>query len=138
MNLRTIDTDICIYFMEGRYPSVADHFAETPVDELAIPAIVIAELRFGAVKSARASANLARLDAFLAPFRQLPFDASCAAQFAEAKLFLQRRGRIIGAMDLLIAATALANDATVVTNNVEEFSRVPGLRVENWTIPTGS
>jgi tRNA(fMet)-specific endonuclease VapC len=135
VNLVTLDTDICIYFMEGQYPSVAERMSEVPLDQLAISTIVIAELRFGMVKSARAPANIQRLHAFLVPFRTLAFDASCSAQFATAKLFLQRSGRMIGAMDLLIAATALANDATVVTNNVEEFSRVRGLRVENWTIP---
>jgi tRNA(fMet)-specific endonuclease VapC len=131
----TFDTDMCIYLMEGRYPQVAERLSDVPLDRLALSAIVVAELRFGALKSERPAANLARLDAFIAPFRLLLFDTACATHFAEAKLFLQRRGKLIGPMDLLIAATALANEATVVTNNVKEFSRVPGLRVENWTIP---
>ena len=73
------------------------------------------------------------LETFLAPFQVLPFDVEAASRYVDARLALEQAGRPIGERDLVIAATALAHDLTVITNNTREFGRVPGLRVEDWS-----
>ncbi len=131
-----LDTDTCIYLLNGTVPEAVERLRATPVEELGLAAITVAELAFGAERSSRREANLQRVAQFVAPFRVLPFDLSCAPWFASTKSHLARNGTPIGSMDLLIAAVALANGATLVTNNQREFRRVPGLLVENWTTST--
>ncbi len=130
-----LDTDICIYFMEGRAAHVRSRIRRTPAPELGIPAIATAELRYGAVHSGRRISNSERLTSFLESLHVYPFDDEAARHFADLKHALVSAGTPIGPMDMLIAATALANDAILVTNNTREFSRVPGLRLENWLEP---
>jgi tRNA(fMet)-specific endonuclease VapC len=79
--------------------------------------------------------NTQRLDLWLRTFIIVPFSESAAASYAEIKLDLATQGRIIGPMDMLIAATALAGGHTLVTNNTREYSRIPGLALENWANP---
>ncbi len=128
-----LDTDSCVYYLEGRSPELLDRLKETPWDDLGVTAITAGELRYGAFHSARPKANLARAEAFLSPLTKVPFDDQSAGHYARIKQTLSAVGRPIGGFDMLIAATVLANDATLITNNVREFSRVPGLRVENWS-----
>ncbi len=130
-----LDTNSCIYWMEGRSGQLFARASVIPPTDIVIPSVVAAELRFGMEKSARPEANHARLDAFLHSFAPLPLDHAGAEHFARIKWHLWQTGRLIGPMDMLIAATALAHDAILVTNNTDEFSRVPGLRIEDWTIP---
>ena len=100
---------------------------------VAISAITVAELNFGAWSS-RHPAELASTQQAIAPFDKLPFDAdACAKQYGRVRHLLESSGKPIGSFDLLIAAHGLALDATLVTNNVSEFSRVPGLICEDWT-----
>ena len=131
--LLVLDTNICIYLLNGRMPQVERRLRETPADRLATTVITAAELRYGAFRSARRTSNLARVEAFLAPLPILPFDHEASYAFARVKAALASTGSLIGPMDLLIAATALAHGAIVVTNNEDEFRRVNGLHVENWT-----
>lgn len=84
--------------------------------------------------SARPVENLLRLNALLDPLTIVPFDDTAATAYADLRRELTRSGTLIGPLDMLIAAVALANNATLITNNVREFARVPGLRVENWAI----
>ena len=135
MTLVLLDTNICIYLMEGRSAPAAARLSDLPTGDIGVPAIAVAELRYAAVHSGRPETNLRRLNAFLAPLTLVPFDEQATHTYAGLKDTLVRAGTPIGPMDMLIAATALANDAILVTNNVREFSRVPGLRVENWSEP---
>lgn len=127
-----IDTDTCIYLLRGKAPGVVERLRETPRDELGTTAFTVAELRFGALRSARPRENLLRVEKFVAPLIRVPFDDLAALHFALIKANLSDIGQLIGPMDMLIAATTLAVKATLVTNNVGEFRRIASLRVENW------
>lgn len=99
-----------------------------------LPAIVLFELRFGIANSARRAANEQLLDAFLsAPIETPAFDAGDASEAADIRLFLRRRGTPIGPYDILIAAQARRRGAALVTANLREFRRVPGLLVQDWS-----
>jgi tRNA(fMet)-specific endonuclease VapC len=126
-----LDTNTCVYALklQGR---VVERLRDHPPDDLGVTIITVAELWFGAHKSARPSVTRREIDAFLEPFEVLPFDREAAEVYARSRLALERRGRPIGERDLLIASIALARGLTVVTRNVSEFGRVPGLKMENW------
>lgn len=93
--------------------------------------VVACELRFGAMKKGSSELST-RIDELLASFNVLPLDREADRHYAEIRTHLSRTGRFIGSNDLLIAAHTLALDLTLVTANVDEFSRVPGLFIENW------
>jgi tRNA(fMet)-specific endonuclease VapC len=126
-----LDTNTCIYALkrEGR---VVERLRKHTPDDLAITIITVAELWFGASKSARPADTRREMDAFLEPLELLPFDREAAEAYARSRLALERTGRPIGERDLLIASIALARGLAVVTHNVSEFGRVPGLRIEDW------
>lgn len=130
--MKVLDTNVCIAFLNGTDPSVRDRLRMLPPDELALCSIVKAELLYGARRSAHVDENLDKLQRFFEPFASLPFDDEAAARYGLLRAQLSAAGTPIGGNDLLIAATALANDATLVTRNTREFRRVPGLRVESW------
>jgi tRNA(fMet)-specific endonuclease VapC len=130
-----LDTDTCIYAIKQRSESVVARLRTTAGDDLAVSSATVAELRYGAIRSAKPRENAERLERFLLPLRKLAFDDRAAGHFAVLKHHLTRTGQPIGAMDMVIAATVLAADATLVTNNIREFGRVPGLKIENWTQP---
>ena len=98
-----------------------------------ISSITVAELEYGVRKSSFAEKNMQALLRFLLPFIILPFDASAASEYGIVRSYLQKRGEIIGPMDMLIAAHAKAENMTIVTNNTGEFSRVPDLKIEDWS-----
>ena len=127
-----LDTDVCIELQRGRSPRAAAQLAEVEPGDVTITIVSLAELHYGASKSARPESALTSLIAFLQPFEILPLTTQAAISYGGLKAFLARRGNLIGSMDILIAAIALENDAILVTNNVRDFSRVPGLRIENW------
>jgi tRNA(fMet)-specific endonuclease VapC len=95
----------------------------------------VAELRFGIAAGQRRTLNVAKLELFLASFEVVPFDDRAAAAYGPLRALLQAKGTPIGPLDTLIAAHALALHATLVTNNVREFARVPALVMENWLEP---
>lgn len=97
-----------------------------------ITTITLAELWFGAHKSARSLAVKREVDGFLEPFDVLPFDREAADTYARVRFDLERIGRPIGERDMLIASIALARNLTVVTHNLGEFNRVPSLKTEDW------
>ncbi len=135
-----LDTDICIYLLNQRpgFEAILRRLDGRQQGEVALSAITLAELRFGIAASQRRDVNLAKLELFLAAFEIAPFDASAAIAYGSLRARLQALGTPIGPLDTLIAAHALALGATVVTNNVREFGRVPGLTVENWLDAMGS
>lgn len=126
-----LDTNICIYIINQKPPAVLERFKKFATGEIAISSVVAAELAFGVEKTSSAR-NKEALNLFLAPLSILPFDAGCIWTYASLRAQLEKTGRSIGALDTMIAAQALAMDLPLVTNNQKEFSRVPGLRLENW------
>ena len=127
-----LDTNICIYIINRRPAGVFRHFAGLHAGEVAISSITGGELHFGVAKSG-SQRNLQALEKFLAPLDVLPFDDAAMREYGRLRHYLEGKGTSIGALDTLIAAHALALDTVLVTNNLREFKRVPGLRLENWT-----
>lgn len=126
-----LDTDVCIEVLRRREPE-SSRVRECSPDDLAVSAMTVAELRFGALKSSDPKRSLGAVEAFLsAPIEVLPFDQEAAKQHAEVRLAL--RSQPIGERDLVIAATARAGDLTVVTRNRRHFERVSNLTVEDWS-----
>lgn len=130
-----LDSNACIRILNGSSPAVAARLQATKPSEVRLCAVVKAELVYGARKSARVEDNLQLLERFFAPFVSLPFDDRCAEEAGLIRLDLERSGRPIGPNDLLIAATARAYDLALVTHNLREFGRVPGLRIDDWERP---
>ena len=130
-----LDTNICIYIINRRPMEVFDRFEGLKVGQVAISSITGAELSSGVHKSG-SSRNRQALDKFLAPLDILSFDEAAMRAYGSLRSHLEGQGTPIGSMDMLIAAHALALDATLVTNNTREFHRVPGLALENW-VDTG-
>ncbi|WP_347249405.1 type II toxin-antitoxin system VapC family toxin [Zoogloea sp.] len=126
-----LDTNICIYIINRKPPEVFGHFDGLSVGEIAISSITGAELTSGVAKSG-SPRNQQALDKFLAPLDILAFDAMAMQQYGRLRTQLEKQGTPIGPLDTLIAAHALALGCTLVTNNLREFERVPGLSLENW------
>jgi tRNA(fMet)-specific endonuclease VapC len=128
-----LDSNTISYYFRGDTAVVARLQALQP-GEVGVPAIVVYELRYGLMRLPEAAAQ-PRLDALarlLRPVQVLPFDAECATQAAQLRVALEAAGTPIGPHDVLIAATALRHQAPLVTRNVREFGRVPGLQCVNW------
>lgn len=126
-----LDTNICIYVINARPPHVLERFRREAIGDIGISAITAAELAYGVAKSGSAR-NRAALEKFLALLEIAAFDADACWRYGYIRTELELRGHPIGSLDTLIAAHALVLDATLVTNNMAEFSRVQGLRAENW------
>ena len=127
-----LDTNICIYIINARPPSVLQRFTSFAVGDIGLSAITLAELAYGATKSAQPRRNREALQQFIAPLEVAAFDAEATSVDGRIRTTLERRGTPIGAMDLLIAAHAVSLGLTLITNNKREFERVAGLRIENW------
>jgi len=128
-----LDTNICIYVINEKPERVLRKFEQFPVSEFGISSITHAELQYGVVKSKNRIKNQNALDQFLLPLTILPFDGQKVAErYGEIRVFLESAGKKIGPLDTLIAAHALALDLTIVSNNIKEFARIPGLKCENW------
>ena len=127
-----LDSNVCIHLLNKRHVKIEQNFRSHSPAEIALCSIVKAELLFGARHSQRVSANLQRLKQFFAPLASLPFDDRCAEEYAQIRVDLIAQGKIIGPNDMLIAAISRAHDATLVTHNIGEFSRIVGLRFEDW------
>ena len=128
--MHLLDTDTTIDDLNRRPVVVTQRLEALPSGEARLSAITLAELVFGAMNSDFPERNLRSLVAVIETFQPVPFDAAAAERYGELRAYLRRLGQPIGDHDMLIAATALAHDATLVTNNEREFRRVPGLRLE--------
>jgi tRNA(fMet)-specific endonuclease VapC len=126
-----LDTNTLIHFFKG-VGRVKDRLLATPPGEVAIPAVVLYELEIGIAQSRQPSKRRAHLEALVSVVTILSFDAACAKCAADVDTALRRKGTPIGPMDTLIAGTALAHQATLVTHNLGEFRRVPGLKLVDW------
>ncbi len=127
-----LDSCTCIDFMRGKLPTGYEVMKASDPKLFGIPTIVEAELRTGVLKSKKPKTNRLLLESFLAPFRIIPFDSRCAIEYARIRASLEAAGQKIGPNDTLIAATAVANGAVLVTNNTREFERIEGLDLESW------
>jgi tRNA(fMet)-specific endonuclease VapC len=130
---RTLDTNICSYILRRHPASMIERFAGLDRTQLWLSAVVAAELRFGAVKLASPRFSAA-VEAWLAGFDLRPWPVEATHHYAQMRAALERAGQPVGAMDMMIAAHAMAEDSVVVTNNAREFHRVPGLAVEEWAL----
>jgi tRNA(fMet)-specific endonuclease VapC len=127
-----LDTNACVDYLTGRYPRVVARIQGSSPEDLCLTSVVVAELRYGADHSARRRTNHARIDALLDEIECLDFDLRAAAIYGRVRAGLERVGTPIGPNDMLIAAHALSRGLSVVTDNVREFARVKGLKVEDW------
>lgn len=132
-----LDTDICIYVINERPAPVLQAFLSHQAMGLGLSSVTAGELYYGVARTG-SQRNLRALRDFLAPLEVAPFDVTAAEVFGSMRAWLTSQGTPIGPYDTQIAAHAMALGVTLVTNNTREFSRVPGLRVENWaTGPKG-
>lgn len=127
-----LDTNICIGYLNGKDETIHQKLSSLSSGDATLCSIVKAELLFGARHSVHIETNLQRLQQFFRIYPSVPFDDLAGEQYGIIRASLKRSGQMIGSNDLLIAAIALARDLIVVTRNVTEFSRVPGLRLEVW------
>ncbi len=130
---RTLDTNICSYILRRHPQGMIERFAALDREQVWLSAIAAAELRFGAAKLGVPRFQAA-VEAWLAGFDVRPWPQEATVQYAQVRAALQRAGKPIGGMDLMIAAHALAEDSVLITNNAREFHRVPGLAVEEWAM----
>lgn len=127
-----LDTNICIYIIKHKPREAIERFNTLQPSDIAISAITVSELEYGAQKSQRPQQNAAALQQFLIPLEVLAFDQQAARIYGMIRANLERQGQVIGSLDMLIAAQAISEGVTLVTNNLGEFSRIPNLPLENW------
>ncbi|HOT46591.1 MAG TPA: type II toxin-antitoxin system VapC family toxin [Spirochaetota bacterium] len=129
-----LDTNICIYIIKEKPAPVLKVLKKKIKDSIGVSSITVAELQYGVEKSGWIEKNRVALLEFLSIFTIIHFDDKDAVEFGKIKAHLEREGRIIGPMDLLISAHARSKNMTLVTNNMEEFGRINGLKLENWAL----
>jgi tRNA(fMet)-specific endonuclease VapC len=129
-----VDTDICIYTIKRKPVSVLRKLEECQPGSVVMSVITFAELINGAKKSRYVEENLQKLTALSEVIDVLTFDVDAAMAYGDVRSGLEKRGLTIGGNDLFIAAHALSLNLTLVTNNQREFSRVKGLKIENWVV----
>lgn len=127
-----LDTDTCIYLIRTKPPGVLRRFEEYSVGDIGVSSVTAAELHFGTRRSRRPAQNEQALTQFLLPLTVAGFNDYAASTYGHVRAALEKAGTPIGPLDTLIAAHALSLGVTLVTNNVREFSRVPGLKLDNW------
>lgn len=128
-----LDTDVCIYLINKRPSSVLAKLHACRAGDVGVSAVTVAELRYGASKSQRSRQNHEALDLFLAPLEMTAFDESAAIAYGEIRAQLEKAGDPIGPLDMLIAGQAKSLNVVLVTNNVREFRKVKGLKIEAWS-----
>ena len=129
-----LDTDMCIFMINRRpgYEGILSRMDGLRYGDVLLSTITLAELRYGVAKSRKQEKNLERLERFLARFEERDFDEGASRAYGSIKTQLEATGKPIGPLDTLLAGHALSLGATMVTNNIREFSRVSGLTLENW------
>jgi tRNA(fMet)-specific endonuclease VapC len=126
-----LDTNICIHVAKNYPPKLRERFNRL-AEQLCISSVTLAELCYGAEKSARRLQNIQAIEHFVGRLEILSFSPRAAAHHGQIRAELERRGRSVGPYDMLIAAHARAEGLTIVTNNIREFRRIPGMQIENW------
>jgi len=130
-----LDTDTCSYIMKRSHPPLLRRLGAVPVTDVCMSVVTLSELLYGVEVSPRRAQDEAALAALLPYLEVLELSSDAAHHYAEIRADLKRRGTLIGANDLFIAAHARSSRLTLVSNNITEFRRVKGLLVENWTLP---
>jgi tRNA(fMet)-specific endonuclease VapC len=127
-----LDTNICVYIIKKKPISVLHRLSKIKINDAGISSITLCELEYGVEKSSNPDRNRVALIEFASLLEIYDYDASAAREYGIIRADLERRGKIIGAMDMLIAAQAKSLNLILVTNNEKEFKRIPGLKIENW------
>ena len=127
-----LDTNICIGLIRQKPQKLIHRLTQCEPGEVGVSSITIAELAHGANKSNQVEQNLSALEQFLLPIEVADFDQRASAAYGVIRAYLEREGKIIDSMDMLIGAHALSLGVVVITNNVDEFQRIPKLKVEDW------
>ena len=127
-----LDTNVCIYLIKEHPVGFLERFASHPVGDIGVSVITLAELEYGVSKSRRPARNREALEQFVSPLEVASFDRRATATYGRLRTALEKKGQPIGSMDLLIAAHAISLDVRLITHNVKEFGKVPGLRIEDW------
>jgi tRNA(fMet)-specific endonuclease VapC len=126
-----LDRNLVIHYLKGVEPATSRIKGANPA-QVALPSVVVYELEYGTLKTA-SSKRRRIVETIIAALNHVPFDRDAARESARIRHDLEKRGQVLGPMDLMIAGTVLSRGATLVTNNTKEFSRVKGLRLEDWT-----
>ena len=126
------DTNACITLLRRRDDRLIARWKSVNAIDIVLCSIIVYELRYGAARSSDPVGEHSKLDLFLSPFVSLPFDDQCARRCGEVRAELELAGRVIGPHDLQIAAIALQHRLTLVTHNTQEFSRISGLKLDDW------
>ena len=127
-----LDTNICIYLLNRSSEKLVEKILSISPDKIKVPSIVKAELLYGAEKSKKKKKNIDKVERFLSAIQILPFDELSSVPYSKIRAKLELSGNMIEPNDLLIASIVIANNGTLVTNNLKEFRRVPNLKVANW------
>lgn len=128
-----LDTNICIYIIKKHPEKVIKKFKTLNIGDIGISSVTFAELMYGVFKSHHQQKNKIALKGFTMPLEILPFNENAATHYGEIRAELEKKGKLIGSLDMLIAAHAKSMDLILVTNNKKEFSRVSHLNIEDWT-----
>ena len=129
-----LDTNIIIYAMKNEYPNIKNHFLKVPSSSIVIPNIVLAEIEYGARKSKNYKKTIDVYNQFTNVFEMAEFSMKAVKEYGNIRKDLEKQGKVIGPNDLIIAAIVKSEGGTLVTHNINEFSRVKGLKIEDWTI----
>ena len=129
-----LDTNICIYLIKQKSEKVFEHFRAHSVGDIGISSITLAELRFGVEKSQQVEKNRQALDEFVLPLVIAVFDETAAESYGKIRSALEKAGKPIGSMDMLIGAHAMSLDVTLVTNNTSEFKQIRNLKIADWSV----
>lgn len=130
-----LDTNICIYAINGRHPMLSEKLLSIHPSEIFISSITVGEMEYGAAKSHWGERTKQIMHAFLANYDILPFTDQDAALFGAFRAQLESAGITVGVLDVMIAAQGVSNNLTVVTHNTREFIRIPGIKLDDWVIP---
>lgn len=128
-----IDTNIIIYALKNSYPSIIKKFENTPSYNIFITSIVKAEIDYGIAKSKSSKLTRELYNKFLSIYNVIPFTEKETKIYGDIRYQLEKEGKLIGANDMLIAAIVMSHNGILITHNVNEFSRIKGLQIEDWT-----
>ncbi|MBI4688479.1 MAG: type II toxin-antitoxin system VapC family toxin [Nitrospirae bacterium] len=128
-----LDTNTCIYIIKRKPENVLKRFSSYDVGDIGISSITLAELQYGVSKSQHVQKNKQALSEFVFPLEVAEFEKKAAEEYGNTRAALEKSGKPVGAMDMLIGAHALSLGVVLVTNNVREFKRIKGLKVADWT-----
>ena len=127
-----LDTNVCIVYLKGRSEKIKSRIDDLEAEQIAVCSVVKSELFYGSMRSNNPAKNLNLQKSYVSQFVSLPFDDSCAEIYGKVRADLEKKGTPISSNDIQIASIALANDLILVTHNVREFSRIEGLKIEDW------